>query len=160
MITPPTPPENLHVQRVIHARRERVFRAWTTPEEILKWFGPGDCRALDAKVDLRVGGSYHFRVFTQGMEMDLVGVFREITAPSRLVYTWQFKGGPPPNMPETLVTVDFVEKSSATEVRIKHEKLPTAEVRAQHRMGWEGCLEKLEALVARADPRASPHPHP
>jgi uncharacterized protein YndB with AHSA1/START domain len=50
-------------------------------------------------------------------------------------------------MPETLVTVDFFERDSATEIRIKHEKLPTAEVRDQHRMGWEGCLDKLSALV-------------
>jgi uncharacterized protein YndB with AHSA1/START domain len=95
---------------------------------------------------LRVGGGYRFRVFTHGMEMDLVGKFREITAPSRLVYTWQFKGGPPPDMPETLVTVEFLEKDSGTEVRITHEKLPSAEMRDQHRMGWEGCLEKLSAL--------------
>ena len=143
----PTTPENLTVQRVIHAPRNRVFRAWTNPDEILKWFAPGDCRTLNAHIDLRVGGSYHFRVFTHGMEMDLVGVFREIDAPSRLVYTWQFKGGPPPDMPETLVTVEFVEKDAATVVRIKHEKLPTPDVRDQHRIGWEGCLDKLAALV-------------
>jgi uncharacterized protein YndB with AHSA1/START domain len=148
MITDPVVPESLNVQRIIRAPRERVFHAWTNPDDILKWFGPGDCRALDAKVDLRVGGSYRFRVLTHGMEMDLVGVFHEVAAPSRLVYTWRFKGGPPPDMPETLATVEFLEKDSATEIRIKHEKLPTNEVREQHRMGWEGCLEKLSALVA------------
>jgi uncharacterized protein YndB with AHSA1/START domain len=148
MITNPTTPESLNVQRLIRATRARVFHAWTNPDDILKWFGPGDCRALEAKVDLRVGGSYRFRVLTHGMEMDLVGVFHEITAPSRLVYTWQFKGGPPPDMPESVVTVDFVEKDAGTEVRIKHEKLPTAEAREQHRIGWEGCCDKLDALVA------------
>jgi uncharacterized protein YndB with AHSA1/START domain len=148
MITNPTSPENLNVQRLIHAPRARVFHAWTNPDDILKWFGPGDCRALEAKVDLRVGGSYRFRVLTHGMEMDLVGVFHEIASPSRLVYTWQFKGGPPPDMPETLVTVEFVEQDVGTEVRIKHEKLPTTGAREQHRIGWEGCCDKLDALVA------------
>jgi uncharacterized protein YndB with AHSA1/START domain len=148
MITNPATPETLHVQRFIRAPRDRVFRAWTNPDEILKWFAPGDCRALKATVDLRVGGSYHFRVLTHGIEMDLVGVFREIAAPSRLVYTWQFKGGPPPDMPETVVTVDFAEKDAGTEIRITHQKLPTAEVREQHRLGWEGCLEKIAALIA------------
>jgi len=147
MISTPPASEGLSVQRAIRAPRERVFRAWTNPEDILKWFGPGDCRVLNATLDLRVGGGYHFRVFTHGMEMDLVGEFREIVAPARLVYTWQFKSGPPPDMPVTLVTVEFLEKDSATEVRIKHEKLPSAEMRDQHRMGWEGCLEKLDALV-------------
>jgi uncharacterized protein YndB with AHSA1/START domain len=149
MTSNPAAPENLVVKRVIRAPRERVFRAWTDPDEILKWFAPGECRALQTRVDLRVGGSYHFRVFTHGMEMDLVGVFREIQAPARLVYTWQFRGGPPPAMPETLVTVEFGETDSGTEVRIKHEKLPSEEVRGQHRLGWEGCLEKLAAHVAQ-----------
>jgi uncharacterized protein YndB with AHSA1/START domain len=149
MITDPVIPESLIVHRLIRAPRERVFHAWTNPDDILKWFGPGECRVLDAKVDLRVGGSYRFRVLTHGMEMDLVGVFREISLPSRLVYTWQFKGGPPPDMPETFVTVEFVEQDAGTEIRIKHEKLPTAEVREQHRIGWEGCLDKLTALVAQ-----------
>jgi glutathione S-transferase len=147
MIADPAASENLNLQRVIRAPRDRVFRAWTTPDDILKWFGPGDCRALSAKVDLRVGGSYCFHVLTHGMEMDLVGVFREITVPSRLVYTWQFKGGPPPDMPETLVTVEFLEKDSATEIRIRHESLPNAEVREHHRQGWEGCLDKLSSLI-------------
>jgi uncharacterized protein YndB with AHSA1/START domain len=158
MIINPAPAENLNIQRVIRAPRERVFQAWTNPEDILKWFGPGDCRALEAKVDLRVGGSYRFRVLTHGMEMDLVGVFHEIVEPTRLVYTWQFKGGPPPDMPETFVTVEFIEHGTDTEVRIKHEKLPPAELREQHRIGWEGCLDKLNALVAppliTASPRA------
>jgi uncharacterized protein YndB with AHSA1/START domain len=148
MITNPTTPESLNVQRLIRAPRARVFHAWTNPDDILKWFGPGDCRALEARVDLRVGGSYRFRVLTHGMEMDLLGVFHEISAPSRLVYTWQFKGGPPPDMPETVVTVEFVEQDGGTEVRIKHEKLPTPEAREQHRIGWEGCCDKLDALVA------------
>jgi uncharacterized protein YndB with AHSA1/START domain len=82
--------------------------------------------------------------------MDLVGTFHEISAPSRLVYTWHFKGGPPPDMPETRVTVEFLEKESATEIRIKHEKLPTSEMREQHRIGWEGCLDKLANLLAKS----------
>jgi uncharacterized protein YndB with AHSA1/START domain len=147
-MTTPATPESLYVQRVIRAPRARVFAAWTTPGDIMRWFGPGDCRALDVKVDLRPGGSYNFRVLTQGKEMNLTGVFREITAPSRLVYTWQFVGGPPPGMPETLVTVEFVEQGTATEVRIRHEQLPNTAVREQHLIGWQGCLDKLETLVA------------
>jgi uncharacterized protein YndB with AHSA1/START domain len=41
MIADPAAFENLNVQRVIRAPRERVFRAWTNPDDILKWFGPG-----------------------------------------------------------------------------------------------------------------------
>jgi glutathione S-transferase len=152
MITNPAKPENLNVQRLIRAPRARVFQAWTNPDDILKWFGPGDCRALEAKVDLRVGGVYRFRVLTHGMEMDLVGVFHEITPPSRLVYTWQFKGGPPPDMPETLVTVEFVDQNGGTEVRIKHEKLPTPEARETASAGkgaatnWPRCSQRADLI--------------
>ena len=46
----------LPVTRLIKAPRERVFAAWTTPADILKWFGPETCQALSANINLRPGG--------------------------------------------------------------------------------------------------------
>jgi len=54
----------LRLNRVIAAPPERVFAAWTTPDAIKVWFGPADCRVLDARVDLRVGGEYCFSLST------------------------------------------------------------------------------------------------
>ena len=146
-------PVTLRVTRLIKAPRERVFAAWTTPAEIVKWFGPDTCRTLSAKVDLRVGGEYHFRVKTEQFgEMDVRGIYREVKAPGRLVYTWNWKGHPQLEFGETVVTVEFVAKDGATEVQITHERFPSAEIRENHTYGWNGCLEKMERLlVASAD---------
>jgi uncharacterized protein YndB with AHSA1/START domain len=144
----------LRVTRLIKAPRERVFAAWTTPADIVKWFGPGTCRVLSADVDLRVGGEYRFRVNSPECaedstskgeatsEMEVFGKYREIKRPSRLVYTWTWE--PRMDFGESVVTVDFLDKEGFTEVQITHDKLPGAEQREKHSHGWNGCLDKLE----------------
>jgi uncharacterized protein YndB with AHSA1/START domain len=111
---------SLEIKRLIKAPRERVFDTWTSPDEILEWFGPeGTCQPLSAQVDLRVGGEYRIRAISQacGGPTEVSGVYREVQRPSRLVYTWQWSD-PPLNFGETLVTVDFVDLNGATEVRL------------------------------------------
>jgi uncharacterized protein YndB with AHSA1/START domain len=151
MSTKVAPDATLRVTRLIRAPRERVFAAWTTPEDIVKWFGPDTCQVLSAKVDLRVGGQYHFRVKGQDCntgqdmgEVDLRGTYTEIKKPSRLVYTWHWHGRPAVEFGETVVRVDFLDKEGFTEVQITHDRFPNAEVRERHNHGWNGCLDKLE----------------
>jgi uncharacterized protein len=138
---------SLEVKRLIKAPRERVFAAWTTPDGILKWFGPDTCRALSAKVDLRVGGEYRVHAHTEEFgETEVVGVYREVNRPSRLVYTWNWADSPMNEMGETVVTVDFVDVNGDTEVRLRHEGFPGSEPRDKHNYGWTGCLDKLEKM--------------
>jgi uncharacterized protein YndB with AHSA1/START domain len=139
---------SLEIKRLIKAPRERVFDAWTSPDEILKWFGPeGTCQPLSAQVDLRVGGEYRIRAISQacGGPTEVSGVYREVQRPSRLVYTWQWND-PPLNFGETLVTVDFVDFNGATEVRLHQEGFPNVEMRDGHNYGWSASFDKLERL--------------
>jgi len=152
MTTTPIQPVTLRVSRLIKAPRDRVFAAWTNPEDIMKWFGPETCRVLSAKVDLRPGGAYHFRVKGSEMgELDLRGVYREVKPPSRLVYTWAFKGNPQVEIGETVVTVDFIERDGGTDVQITHEAFPNAFARDNHNYGWNGCFDKLAAYLGGGD---------
>jgi predicted enzyme related to lactoylglutathione lyase/uncharacterized protein YndB with AHSA1/START domain len=157
MSTKVAPVTTLRVTRLIKAPRERVFAAWTTPEDIVNWFGPDTCKVLSAKVDLRVGGQYHFRVKGQDCntaqdkgEMDLRGTYTEIKKPARLVYTWQWHGDPAIEFGETLVTVDFLDKEGFTEVQIIHDRFPNEEVSGKHNHGWNGSLDKLERQLSAA----------
>jgi glutathione S-transferase len=139
----------VEIKRRIKAPRERVFDAFTIPDQILKWIGPKDCDGLSAKVDLRVGGEYRFRIDTDTHgEVAASGVFREIKRPSRLVYTWRWSD-PRLDVGETLVTVDFVDVNGATDVRFRHEGLPTAEDRDGHNNGWTLSFDKLEKLFSK-----------
>ena len=136
---------SVEAKRLIKAPRERVFQARTTPDEILKWFGRETCHPLSAKMDLRVGGEYQIRIRSEEMgEMEVVGVFREVKRPSRLVYTWRWPDGPMKE--ETLVTVDFIETNGWTEVRLRHEGFDTEDMRNRHNEGWSACFDKLEKL--------------
>ena len=134
----------LTVTRFIKASRERVFTAWTTPEQIMRWFGPGNCYPLDVAVDPRKGGSYRIHMKTdtcsESGEVCVVGTYREVTPPSRLVFTWAWENTPG----ETLVTVDLKEVQGGTNVTITHEGFADTEACNAHEHGWNGSLDKLE----------------
>ncbi|HTS18994.1 MAG TPA: SRPBCC domain-containing protein [Verrucomicrobiae bacterium] len=141
----------LEVKRLIKAPRERVFAAWTTPDQIMKWFGSENCRMLSVTMDPRVGGAYRIRSRNESSgEHEVTGVFREVRRPSRLVYTWIMVDGAMAGIGETVVTVDFLEVKEGTEVRLRHEGFPAAEPRDQHNHGWNGCFDKLEKLFAES----------
>jgi uncharacterized protein YndB with AHSA1/START domain len=134
----------LQMSRVIAAPRERVFAAWTTPNDIRAWFGPNDCRVLDAQVDLRVGGEYCFHLSTERLgKIKVRGHYREVAPPEKLVYTWHWEGHPELTQQPSLVSVEFLQSGNSTEVRLKHEGLPSIESRDDHRHGWIGALDNL-----------------
>ncbi len=158
MATPtPTPTRprrsaSLQLRRTFRAPRERVFQAWTTPEEMKRWKAPGPLTTPLAEVDLRVGGKYRIHMREpDGAEHRLIGVYREVDPPKRLVYTWSWEDSP--DMGETLVTVEFLDRAGATEVVLTHELFPTDEVRNQHEHGWSGCFDKLAETLSHKEAR-------
>jgi len=143
------PETMLLVSRTYRATRERVFRAWTDPEELRKWFAVGEGFTTPiAEVDLRVGGRYRLGMQPPGDDGVLIvgGTYRQILPPEKLVFTWRWES-PNDDEPETLVTVEFHEQEAATEVVILHERFADAAQREQHRGGWAGCLNQLERLI-------------
>ena len=144
-----TPSNSLQVKRFIKSPPDRVFAAWTTPEQIKHWFGPATCSVLDVQLDLRVGGKYRFHVSSEEMgEMFVRGEYHEVSAPVKLVYTWQWEDDSEWENVASVVTVEFIAKDGGTEVRITHEGLPSAEHAGRHEHGWNGCLDKLAARAA------------
>jgi uncharacterized protein YndB with AHSA1/START domain len=84
--------DEVGVSRVIPASREEAFKAWTDPEQIKRWFGPGEFRTPEAEFDLRPGGSYRFVMEAPGGNpMPISGTYHEIDEPSLLVYTWKWE---------------------------------------------------------------------
>lgn len=137
----------LHLTRIFKAPRERVFRAWTDPEELKKWWGPEGYGTPIATIDLRVGGSYRLgmRKLPDGDIFYLSGTYREVRPPERLVYTWRWEAKP--ELGETLVTVEFQDRGGSTEVILTHALFPDEKARQDHEKGWSSCLDRLtEAL--------------
>ncbi len=139
---------SLRVSRVIDANQERVFQAWTDPDQMKQWAAPDGVEVELVEVDLTVGGRYHIRMRNgEGVEYNAVGVYREVDPPNRLSYTWQWQEKEH-DVGETLVSVEFNDVGGSTEVVITHDLFPNAEAKAGHEEGWTSCLDRFEGLFA------------
>jgi uncharacterized protein YndB with AHSA1/START domain len=153
----PTPragdaPPAVRVSRTIKASRQRVFRAWTDPELLMRWFVEpgGDMQVRE--LDLRTGGRYMLEGRERGMTWRIEGRYLEVEPPSKLVYTWTWDNDPGLGDKagrDTLVTVEFLEHGAETELVVTHERLATERARADHGAGWIGCLERFGSLVEK-----------
>ena len=102
------------MRRVFDAPRERVFDAWTKPEQVRRWYGCGALTLIVCEIDLRVGGSYCYVLRgPDGVNHGLEGTYREIVAPRRLVYTERYVTQHFESN-EALVTVTFTERHGKT----------------------------------------------
>ena len=140
------PPPPLVITRTFSVPRERVFKAWTTADQLARWFSPTDEYQVKATVDLRVGGAYRIEMHHSGGNVNtVIGTYQQIDAPQKLSFTWRWEGSP---APDTLVTIDFIPRGDATDVTMTHEKLLTIESRDQHEKGWIGCMGRLDRTLA------------
>ena len=149
----------VRVSRLLPAPRERVFRAWTSPEEFLQWFGnPGDTVRI-LRFDARPGGRYDVEGEFEGELWRVAGEWKEVRAPERLVFTWRSTLERPkpghdadshPGSGDTIVTVDFHDRDGKTELVLEHRGFSTAASTQEHNEGWKQCIHRMERLVASA----------
>ena len=112
-VTLPTD-EQILIEREFDAPRELVFRAYTEPELVRRWW-PGKRGEMSvAEIDLRVGGAWRYVMIAEGgFEVAFHGEFREIVPSERIVHTEVYEGAPPGTGP-ALVTVDLAEDAGRT----------------------------------------------
>jgi uncharacterized protein YndB with AHSA1/START domain len=126
---------------------EKVWRAWTDPEAIKRWWGPGDNQPVSvAQLDVRVGG--RFRVVfggPEGRDHDVQGVYREVVPNRKLVFTWTWPNSTPER--ESLVTIVFKKVAGGTELVFRHEQFIDETVRDNHKQGWSESFVKLERFL-------------
>lgn len=138
---------SLVIKRVIRASPEEVFAAWTDPEALTQWWGPGEVSCPEAHVDLRVGGDYRLaNREPDGSIIWISGRFETVRPPEELAYTWRVSTIPGD---ATLVRVLFLPHAEGTELVLTHDRFSDAAVRDMHVQGWGGCLDKLEAFLRR-----------
>jgi uncharacterized protein YndB with AHSA1/START domain len=104
------------MERVFAAPRELVFKAYTDPNLIPKWWGPRKYTTTVDKLDVRVGGAWRFvQRDADGNVYAFNGEYREIAPPGRLSYTFEFEGMPGHVL---LETVTFQEQDGQTKVTV------------------------------------------
>ena len=143
--------EALHLERVLPAPRELVFRMHAEPDLLARWWGPKGFTAPSVELDVRVGGRY--RIAMQPPEGDrffLSGEFREVDPGTRLVYTFRWEP-PDPDDRETVVVVSLQNRGGSTALTVDQEPFATDARRALHEQGWNESLDRLEELISNHD---------
>jgi len=122
-----------------------VFRAWTDPAQVKRWWSIGTGWTTNrAEIDLRVGGRLLLgNQPSGGGAVVITGEFVNVEPPNKLVYTWRFPGAVPE---ESLVTVEFNDFGDKTEVVITHERSPRAMAPGAI-AGWKSALEGLTSFL-------------
>jgi uncharacterized protein YndB with AHSA1/START domain len=146
-----TAERELVITRVFDAPRRLVFKAWTEPEHLVRWWGPRGFMTISGRMDVRPGGAWVRAMRApDGSEHRKCGVYREIVEPERLVFTYlsEDAGGNP--APETLVTVTFADLDGKTRLTLHQALFESVAARDLHRGGWTGCLERFVEYLAYA----------
>lgn len=116
------------ISRLLDSPREHVFSVWTAPDHLARWFGPKGATLRTAKMDLRPGGTFHFCMDVNGQVIWCRWVFREITAPEKIIFVNSFSdesGGltrhpTNPSLPsELLATIEFSEEDNRTRITLR-----------------------------------------
>jgi uncharacterized protein YndB with AHSA1/START domain len=145
-----TQPE-LVITRVLDAPRELVFQAWTEPEHLVHWSCPHGFTLTHCEGDLRPGGAWRSCMRSpEGRDLWLGGVYREIVAPERLVFThaWDDAAGKPGH--ETVATVTLVDQGGKTKMTFRQAFFESVQQRDGHQEGWTECFERLAQHLAQA----------
>jgi uncharacterized protein YndB with AHSA1/START domain len=140
----------LVITRVFDAPRELVFKAWTDPQHIARWWGPEGFTLPSCAIDLRPGGAYHFHMRARdGTDHWLQGIYHEVVEPERIVctFTWADAAGKP-SRPETLLTVIFAEHGAKTTLTLHQIEFESDTARDKHRHGWNSSLQCLAEHLA------------
>jgi uncharacterized protein YndB with AHSA1/START domain len=109
----------LTVSRMIDAPRALVFTAWTDPEQIARWWGPKGFTTIDYEMDVRPGGAYRLRMRSpEGVDQIKRGIYREIVAPERIVFTFAWEAPDGSLGTELLVTVTLETLGAKTKLTL------------------------------------------
>ncbi len=141
----------LVVTRILDAPRPLVFKAWTEPEQVARWWGPQGFVTTECEMDIRPGGAYRVGMRSpEGTHHVKRGIYREIVEPERIVFTyaWEDAEGKPGH--ETLVTVTFSEHGAKTKLTLHQAIFETVTARDSHQAGWTSCLERFAEYLERS----------
>lgn len=139
---------SLTVRRTFDASPERVFRAFTDPEELEQWYAPGEVTTRIHTVEPEPDGAFSLSFLDGANRTDIEGRFLEVVENERLVHTWLY-----PGETESLVTIEFEDVADGTTVVLTHEnigayqELSDRENVEGYAKGWITALGTLGAVL-------------
>ncbi len=146
--------QELVLTSVFDVPRELVFKAWTDPKRVARWWGPQGFTNPVCELDARPGGAIRIHMRgPDGTVYPMTGVYQEVVEPERIVFTsaaLDEKGHP---MFEVLTTVTFAEQGGKTKqilrARVIRRTAQAAPYLAGMEAGWTQSLERLAESLAK-----------
>ena len=139
----------LVITRIFDAPQRVVFKVWTAPEHLARWWGPQGFTTLSCVMDVRPGGAWVRRIRSPAGTLHTKrGVYREVVEPERLVFTYADEDESGRLGPETLVSVTFEEHGAQTRLTLHQSGFETMAARDGHYGGWTSCLERFVDYLA------------
>jgi uncharacterized protein YndB with AHSA1/START domain len=147
VITVPSDTE-IVITRVFDAPAELIFKAWTTPELVKRWWGFETSEWRVCEIDLREGGQWRYVIGERDMEVGFHGEFKEIARPHRIVSTEVYEGYPDAGSLNTM-TLDEMDGVTTMTTHIQHELKEHRDAQLQSGMetGMQVSYDRLEDLV-------------
>ena len=139
--------ERLVVRRTYDASRDRIYRAWTDPDDLCRWYTPFPRTPVKVlEFDLRVGGRYRVEFGEPGETPYIeTGEYREIAPPSKLVFATRLEHAGEV-IADTMCTIELIERGTQTEVVMTETGFP-ADQREPRRGGWGRTLDNLNIIL-------------
>lgn len=137
--------QELVIVRTFAAPRSLVFKAWTEPQHLMRWWGPAGFTTPVCEIDPRTGGNYRFHMqSSEGTDCWWHGVCREIVEPERIVWTCSIDGADGKRISsETILTVILDEDPRGTKLTLRQGIFDSIANREGHQKGWTSALERL-----------------
>src|SRR5438876_3388060 len=140
--------------RIFDAPRELVFKAYTDPRLIERWWGPRRYTTRVEKLELKPGGAWRFlNIDADGTEYAFRGEFREVVPPERIVWTFEFEGAPGQM---SIDTVTFEEQDGRTKMTSRSvfdsPEGRDGMVQAGMEEGYRESLDRLDEVLAQMEP--------
>jgi uncharacterized protein YndB with AHSA1/START domain len=142
----PPAPAQIRIDRSYPVAVDKVWRAWTDPQALSRWFGVGKPGTVtEAEIDLRVGGRYRIvSRLPDGGTNEVTGEYQQVQLHRRLVFTWAWR-----STPERVsrVSIDFMAQADGTALCFVHDQFFDDQARLNHTRGWTSLFEQLDAVV-------------
>ena len=144
--------QDILITREFAARRELVWRAWTDPELVERWWAGKRGSMSLVEIDLRVGGTWRY-VMDGGVAFH--GEFQEIVPVERIVTTEVYEGAPPSDAGDVLNVVTFAEKDGRTTmellVQCPNQEIRDAIMESGMEIGMQEQYDVLDEFVSSLD---------
>jgi len=148
------------VTRVFNAPRELVWRAFTDPQQLMRWWGPKGYTSPACQIDLREGGKYLYCMRSpEGQNIYSTGVYQKIDPPNEIIFTDSFADehgnvvpgshyGLGADFPHELrVILTFDDLGGKTRLTLRHAGMPAGEMSEGASVGWSESFDKLAEVL-------------